>query len=76
MGEEFTHKLIMIEKRNHPLIFEKGINLDIFNNDMNIAGDWRIEFREYSKNLNKRIPHILKAQAQSFILIEGELYKK
>ena len=37
MGEELTHKLIMIEKKNHPSIFERGIDLDIFNNDMNIA---------------------------------------
>ena len=41
MSEELTHKLIMIEKKNHPLIFESGIDLDIFNNDINIAGDWR-----------------------------------
>ena len=41
MGEELTHKLIMIEKKNHPSIFERGIDLDIFNNDMNIVGDKR-----------------------------------
>ena len=31
MGEEYTHKLIVIEKKNHLSIFERGINLDIFN---------------------------------------------
>ena len=41
MGEEFTHKFIMIEKKNHLSIFERGIDRNIFNNDMNIAGDWR-----------------------------------
>ena len=41
MGEELTHKLTMIEKKNHPSIFERGIDLDIFKNDMNIAGDSR-----------------------------------
>ena len=41
MGEELTHKLIMIEKKNHPSIFERGTDLDMFNNDMNIDGDWR-----------------------------------
>ena len=41
MSRELTNKLIMIEKKNHPSIFERGINLDIFNNDMNIVGDWR-----------------------------------
>ena len=39
IGEEFTHKLNMIEKNNHPSNFERGIDLDIFNNDMNITGD-------------------------------------
>ena len=56
MGEELTHKLIMIEKNNHPSIFERGIDLDIFKNDINIAGDWRTEFREYLENSNKEVP--------------------
>ena len=76
MGEELTHKLIMIERNNHPSIFERGIDLDIFNNDMNIVGDWRTEFEEYLENPNKRVPHKMKAQAQNFILLEEELYKK
>ena len=40
-GEKLTHKLIMIEKKNHPSIFERGTDLDIFNNYMNITRDWR-----------------------------------
>ena len=36
MGEELSHKLIV---KYHPSIFERGINLDIFNNNMNITGD-------------------------------------
>ena len=52
MGEELTYKLIMIEKKNHPSIFERGIDLDIFNNDMNIVGDWRTRFRENLENPN------------------------
>ena len=61
MSEELTYKLIMIEKNNHPSIFEKGIDLDIFSNDMNIVLDWRIYFREYLENPNKKVPHIMKA---------------
>ena len=57
MSGEFTHKLIMIENNNHPSIFERVIDLDIFNNDMNVVGDWRIEFREYLENPNKRVPY-------------------
>ena len=33
MVEELTHKLIMIETKNHLSVFEMGIDLDIFNND-------------------------------------------
>ena len=66
----------MIEKKNPPLIFERGIDPDIFNNDMNIAGDWRTEFIEYLENPNKRVPHRLKAQAHNFVLLEGKLYRK
>ena len=49
MGEELTHKLTRIEKKNHLSIFERGIDLDIFNNDMNIARDWRIEIQRIFK---------------------------
>ena len=76
MGEELTHKLIMIKMKNRLSIFERGINLDIFNNGMNIAGDWRTEFKEYLKNPNKKVPHIMKAQAHNFVLLEGKLYRK
>ena len=55
--EVHNHAKFMIEKKNHPSIFERKINLDIFNGDMNIAEDWRAEFREYLENLNKRVPH-------------------
>ena len=66
----------MIEKKNYPSIFERGIDLDIFNNDINITGDWRTKFREYLENPNKKVPYITKAQAQNFVLWEGELYRK
>ena len=76
MDEELTHKLIVKKKKNYASIFKMGINLDIFNNDMNIARDWRIEFREYLENPNKRVPYKMKALAQNFALLEGELYRK
>ena len=63
MGEEFTHMLIIIDKNNHPSILERRIDLDIFNNNMNIVGDWRTKFRKYLENPNKRVPHRTKAQA-------------
>ena len=37
MSEEFTHKLIVIGKKNHPTIYERGIGLEVFNTDENVA---------------------------------------
>ena len=42
-----THKLIMIGKKNHPYIYERGIRLEVVNIDANITGDWRIKIIEY-----------------------------
>ena len=39
MSEELTHKLIVIGKKNHPLIYERGIILEVINTDENVAGD-------------------------------------
>ena len=39
MSEELTHRLIGIGKKNHPLIYEKGIRLEVINMDANVTGD-------------------------------------
>ena len=75
MGEELTHKLIIIGKNNHLSIFERGIDIDIFNNYMNIAGDWRTEFKEYLENPNNRVPHKMKTEAHNFFLLVGAIEK-
>ena len=31
MSEELTHKLIVIGKKNHPSIYERGIRLEVIN---------------------------------------------
>ena len=41
MSEELTHKLIVIRKKNHPSICERGIRLEVVDTDANVAGDWR-----------------------------------
>ena len=39
MSEELTHKLIVICKKNHPSIYDRGIRLEVVNTNANIAGD-------------------------------------
>ena len=39
MSEELTHKLIVIGKKNHPSIYERGIRLEVFNTDANVVRD-------------------------------------
>ena len=76
MSKELTHKLIVIGKKNHPSIYERGIRLEVVNIDANVAGDWRIKIREYLEDPNRQVPHKVKAQLQNFILMEGELNGK
>ena len=63
MSEKLTHKLIVIGKRNHPSIYERGIRLEVVNIDANVARDWRIKIREYLKDPNRKVPHKVKAQS-------------
>lgn len=76
MSEELTHKLIVIDKRNHPSIFERGINSKNFNTNNNIAGGLRKEFREKLEDPNKSNLDIIIIQTQNFALLDGELYTK
>ena len=39
MSKKFTHKLIVIGKKNHPSIYEKGNSLEVISIDANVAGD-------------------------------------
>ena len=39
MSEKLTHKLIVIGKKNHPSIYERGIRLEVISTDANVAGD-------------------------------------
>ena len=76
MSEELTHKLIVIGNKNHPLIYERGIRLEVVNTDTSVVGDWRIKIREYLEDPNRQVPYRVKAQLQNFVLMEGELYRK
>ena len=39
MSEELTHKLIVIGKKNHLSIYEKGIRLEVVSTYVNVVGD-------------------------------------
>ena len=39
MSEELTHKLIVIGKKNHPLIYERRIILEVINTNANVVVD-------------------------------------
>ena len=76
MSEELTHKLIVIGKKNHPSIYEKGIILEVVSMYENVVGNWRNNIIEYLEDPNRYVPHKVKVQSQNFILLEGELYRK
>ena len=42
MSEELTHKLIVIGKKNHPSIYERGIRLEVINTYANVAKKQRV----------------------------------
>ena len=56
MSEELTHKLIVIRKKNHPSIYERGIRLEVVNTNANVTGDRRINIREYLEDPNRQVP--------------------
>ena len=52
MGEELTHKLIVIGKKNHPSIYERGIRLEVVSINANVTKDWRIKIIKYLEDPN------------------------
>ena len=61
MSKELTHKLIVIGKKNHLSIYERGIILEVISIDANVTGDWRIKIMEYLDDPNRRVPYRVKA---------------
>lgn len=41
MSEKLTHKFILILKRNHPLIEEREMLIEVFNTETKVVRDWR-----------------------------------
>ena len=75
-SNELTHKLILVQKRHHPSIMERGILTDSFSVDVDLAGDWRTEIEKYLSSPGKKVPYSLKVKALNYVLLEGDLYRK
>ena len=57
MSEELTHNLIVIGKKNHHSIYERGIRLKVVSTNENVVGDWRIKIIEHLEDLNRQVPY-------------------
>ncbi|XP_073138570.1 uncharacterized protein [Henckelia pumila] len=76
LSEELTHRLVLIQKKNHPSIIQRGLQVETFNLDVNLAGDWRYELKEALKCPEKSTPYGLRMKVLNYILVEGDLYRK
>ncbi|XP_073137179.1 uncharacterized protein [Henckelia pumila] len=76
LSEEFTHKLVLIQKNNHPSIIQRGLQFETFNLDVNLAGDWREELNSALQFPEKTIPYGLRMKILNYVLVEGDLYRK
>lgn len=76
MSDELTHKSILIQKRNHPYIEERGMPMDVFKIDIEVVGNWRNSIRQYLQNSKSNTPLRIKMQALRYLLVEGTLYRK
>ncbi|XP_073014563.1 uncharacterized protein [Primulina eburnea] len=76
MSPELTHKQVLIQKKNHPSIQQRGIQVDTLNLDINLAGDWRDDMKMMLESTGRDIPHDLKMKALNYVLMEGDLYRK
>ena len=76
LSEDLTHKFIFMQKRNHPSILERGIQVETFNVNLNLVGAWCTNIKNYLKNSTRRMPFKVRAQALNFILLEGYLFRK
>ncbi|XP_075500010.1 uncharacterized protein LOC142538587 [Primulina tabacum] len=76
MSPELTHMLVLIQKKNHPSIQKRGIQVDTPNLDINLAGDWMDDIKQGLESTGRDIPRGLKMRALNYVLVEGDLYRK
>ncbi|XP_073049435.1 uncharacterized protein [Primulina eburnea] len=73
---ELTHRLVLIQKKNHPSIQQRGIQADTLNLNINLVGDWRDDMKQVLESTGRDIPHGLKMRTLNYVLVEGDLYRK
>ncbi|XP_075486426.1 uncharacterized protein LOC142526036 [Primulina tabacum] len=76
MSPELTHKLLLIQRRNHPSIHQRGIQVDTFDIDVDLAGDWRDGIKDALRNPEHNVHYGLKMRILHYVLMEDELYRK
>ncbi|XP_073137497.1 uncharacterized protein [Henckelia pumila] len=76
LSEELTHRLVLIQKKNHPSIMQMGLQVETFNLYTNLAGDWQEELKEALKFPEKSTPYGVRMKVLNYILMEGDLYRK
>ncbi|XP_075478796.1 uncharacterized protein LOC142519646 [Primulina tabacum] len=76
MSPELTHTLLLVQKRNHPSIYQLGIQVDTFDIDVELAGYWRDEINDALRNPEHNLHYGLKMRVLHYVLVEDELYRK
>ncbi|XP_075494140.1 uncharacterized protein LOC142531771 [Primulina tabacum] len=73
---ELTHKLLLVQKKNHPSIYQRGIQVDTFDIDVELAGDWIDEIKDALRNPEQNLHYGLKMRILHYVLVEDEMYRK
>ena len=76
LSKDLTHKFVFVQKRNHPSILERGIQVQTLNINMNLAWDWCKDIKNYLENPTKKVPFKVRAQALNYVLLEGYLFRR
>ncbi|XP_073314742.1 uncharacterized protein [Primulina huaijiensis] len=76
MSPELTQKFLLVQRRNHPFIHQRGIQVDTSDIDVELAGDWRDEIKDALRNPEQKLHYGLKMRILHYVLMEDELYRK
>lgn len=75
MSLEITHMMVLIQKRNHPLILQRSIQVNKLKLDINLEGDLRDEIKKVLESTRREFSYGLKVRYLNCI-VEEVLYMK